>query len=112
MGSLLASPLPRVRFPLPPNFFIWKKIVDVAEINQRHCLEESGQWLENVDQTRLVLASGKLVLQKVESKTSSAFVNCRALRSLVRILLWLFFFLSLGCFHLWSGKTTYFLDNG
>ena len=28
------------------------------------CLEESGQWLENVDQTHLVMASGKLVLQK------------------------------------------------
>ena len=27
-------------------------------------LEETGQWLENVDCTRLVLASGKLVLQK------------------------------------------------
>ena len=27
-------------------------------------LEESGQWLENVDQTHLVLASGKLVTQK------------------------------------------------
>ena len=31
-----------------------EKIVDVAE--------ESGQWLENVDRTHLVLASGKLVL--------------------------------------------------
>ena len=27
-------------------------------------LEESGQWLENVDRTRLVLASGNPVLQK------------------------------------------------
>ena len=25
------------------------------------CFEESGQWLENVDQTHLVQASGKLV---------------------------------------------------
>ena len=32
-----------------------EKIVDVAE--------ESGQWLENVDRTHLVLASGNLVLQ-------------------------------------------------
>ena len=30
----------------------------------RCCLERSGQWLENVDQTHLVLASGKLALQK------------------------------------------------
>ena len=36
----------------------------VAEINQRRWLEESGHWLENVDQTHLVLASGKTVLQK------------------------------------------------
>ena len=35
------------------------KIVDVAEVNQRHCLEESGLWLENVDRTHLVLTSGK-----------------------------------------------------
>ena len=27
-------------------------------------LVESGQWLENLDQTHLVLASGKLVLEK------------------------------------------------
>ena len=26
----------------------------LAEINQRRCLEESGQWLENVDRTQLV----------------------------------------------------------
>ena len=28
------------------------------------CLEESGQWLKNVDSAHLVLDSGKLVLQK------------------------------------------------
>ena len=31
------------------------KIVDVAEVNQWRCLEESGQWLENVDEAHLVL---------------------------------------------------------
>ena len=37
----------------------------VANVNQRRCcVEESEQWLENADQTHLVLASGKLVLQK------------------------------------------------
>ena len=46
------------------QFFQMKKIVDVAEVNQQHCLEESGQWLYNVDQTHLLLASGKLVLNK------------------------------------------------
>ena len=27
-------------------------------------VEESGQWLENVDRIHLVMASGKLILQK------------------------------------------------
>ena len=36
--------------------------------------EESGQWLENVDPTHLVLACGKLVLQK-------RFYNCLGLRA-------------------------------
>ena len=40
------------------------EIVDVAEVNQQFCSEESGQRLENVDRTHLVLASSKLVLQK------------------------------------------------
>ena len=44
------------------------KIVDVAELNQRRGLEESGQWLEYVDRTHLVLASGKQVLQKVKEE--------------------------------------------
>ena len=35
-----------------------EKFVCVGEVIQRHCLEESGQWLENVDQTHLVLVSG------------------------------------------------------
>ena len=38
--------------------------VNFPEVNQWSCLEESGQWLENVDQTHLELASGRLVLQK------------------------------------------------
>ena len=33
------------------NFFSEEKIADVAEFNQWRCLEESGQRLENVDQT-------------------------------------------------------------
>ena len=41
-----------------------EKIVDVAGVNRWHGLEESGQWLENVDRTHFVLASDKLVLQK------------------------------------------------
>ena len=38
-------------------------MINVAEVNRRRCLEESGQWLENVDQTHLLLASEKPVLQ-------------------------------------------------
>ena len=30
-------------------------------VNQRRSFEESGRWLENVDQTHLVLASSKPV---------------------------------------------------
>ena len=36
----------------------------LAEVNPRRCLEESEQWLENVDRTHLVLACGNLALQK------------------------------------------------
>ena len=48
----------------------WKTrlIIDVAEVNQWRWLEDSRQWLDNVDQTHLVLASGKQVLQKTISK--------------------------------------------
>ena len=42
-----------------PKFYL-----DVAEIYRQLWLEESGKRLENVDPTHLVLASGKLVLQK------------------------------------------------
>ena len=35
--------------------------MDVTLVNQRRWLEESGHWLENVDQNHLVLASGKAV---------------------------------------------------
>ena len=62
MVSILASRPSLI--PSIQDFFSVRKIVDVAEVNQRCCLDESGQWLEDVDQTHLVLASGKLVLQK------------------------------------------------
>ena len=39
-----------------------EKIIIVAEVNQRRLLEESGQWLENYNQTHLGLAIGKPVL--------------------------------------------------
>ena len=61
---MLPGPPALVSIPTVPEFFSEEKIADVAEVNQWHCLEESGQWLENVDRTHLVLASGKLILQK------------------------------------------------
>ena len=53
----LLTQQPRVR-----KFFSGK--FNVAEINWRPCLEASGQRLDYVNWTNLVLASGKLVLQK------------------------------------------------
>ena len=54
-----------VSYPCIPNKFSEEKIVNVAEVNQLHCLEESGQRLENVDQTHLVLAGGKMYCKKI-----------------------------------------------
>ena len=47
-----------------PEIFSEEKIANVAEINQQPCLEKSGHWLENTNQTHLVLASSQLVIQK------------------------------------------------
>ena len=61
--------------PSIPEIFFCGKIIDVAEVNQRPWLEESGQGLENGDRTHLVLASGKPVLQKsliIQSRTSDS----------------------------------------
>ena len=49
-----------VRFSVLPRIYF-----DVTEIYQRCWLEETGQRLENVEQTHLVItASGRLVLKK------------------------------------------------
>ena len=54
-GSRLASyPAAPGSIPSVPKSFCRGKIIDVAEVNQRGWLEESGQWLENVDQTHQV----------------------------------------------------------
>ena len=52
-----------VQFPAFLQFFVGKN-GDIAEVNQLRLLEVSGQWFENLVSTCLVLASGKLVLQK------------------------------------------------
>ena len=49
---LLPDPSAPGSIPSVPKKISDQKIVDVAEVNQRRCLEESGQWLENVDQTQ------------------------------------------------------------
>ena len=55
---MLLTQQPWVRFPAFASFF-GGKIIDIAEINQWRRSEASAQWLENVDLTHLVLASGK-----------------------------------------------------
>ena len=62
---MLLDPVAWGSIPSIPKKNLGKKIVDVAEVYQRGCLEESGHCLENVDQTHLVQTSGKLVLQKI-----------------------------------------------
>ena len=65
MDSILAlHPGAPGSIPGIPNKFSEEFILDVAEVSQQRSLEESGQWLENVDLTHLVLASAKPVLQK------------------------------------------------
>ena len=56
------SPTPGSIFNIPVE-----TSVDVAEVNQQPCLEESELWPENVDQIHLVLTSGTLVVQKKHS---------------------------------------------
>ena len=73
LASLLADQTTPGLIPSIPVKNLNEKIVEVAEVNQQRWLEESGQWLENVDRTRLVLASGEPVQQK--SQPSSASVH-------------------------------------
>ena len=53
--------------------FLVFKIVGIAEVNECHCDEDSGQQFGNVDRTHLVLASGKIALPKslIESSPHS-----------------------------------------
>ena len=61
---MLPEPAAPDSIPSIPKIYSAEKIADVDKVNQRHCLEESEQWLENVDRTHPVLDGGKLVLQK------------------------------------------------
>ena len=65
LAHLLPDPAALGLMPSIPKICSEGKIVDVAEVNQWRCSEESGQWPKNVDQTHPVLVSGKLALQKI-----------------------------------------------
>ena len=54
LSYLLLDPSATGLIPSVPVVFSEKIIVDVAEVNQRRCLEESQLWLENVGGTHLV----------------------------------------------------------
>ena len=56
--------------------FFRRKIIDVAEVNQRSWFEKLGQWLENVDLTHLVLVNGK-VSEKVFNKLAKGLSNLK-----------------------------------
>ena len=71
-------------FPVFEKSFQRKTIVTVAEVNQQRCLEESGQWLENVDQTHLVLASVYYKKIVITSVCSSLFL-VRLVASIISI---------------------------
>ena len=57
---MLPDPAARGSIPRVPGIIIRGK--NVAEVNQRCCLEDSEKMLENVNPTHLGLASGKLVV--------------------------------------------------
>ena len=58
MVSILATGPSCPRFdPQRSRILFRGKIVDDAGVNPRRCLEKSGQWLENVDQTHWLVAS-------------------------------------------------------
>ena len=75
-GDLLPYAVAPGLIPSIHEIFSEEKVVNVTEVNQRQCLEESGQRLENVDRTYIVLASVKLVPQK---GLLNAFVQLSAL---------------------------------
>ena len=64
LACLLPDPASPGSLPSVDEIFSKGTIVDVAEVNQHHSLEESRQWLENADGTNLALTSGKILLQK------------------------------------------------
>ena len=64
IAYLLLDPAAPGSIPSIPQKNSEEKIINAAEVNQWCWLEESGRWLENVDQTYLLRSSGKPALQK------------------------------------------------
>ena len=64
VAYLLLTQQPQFWFPLFPKKCSQKKLSLLVTLIQGRWLEESEQWLENVDWTHLVLASGNPVVQK------------------------------------------------
>ena len=63
---MLPDPATPGSLPSIPQKIPEEKIVDVAEVDRRCCLEESGHWHENVDLTHPVPVSGNLVQKNLE----------------------------------------------
>ena len=57
LAYLLPDPFALSSVPKNPKIYSEVQIINFSEGNKLHWLEESGQWLENVDQTQQVLAS-------------------------------------------------------
>ena len=66
LACLIPDPAVTCLNPSIPEIFSEEICFDIAEVIQWRWSEESGQRLENVDQTYLVLDSGKPELQKVK----------------------------------------------
>ena len=64
VSILLPDPAALGSIPSIPEIISDEKCVNIAKVHQQCCLDESGQWRENVDQTHLVMASGNLKLRK------------------------------------------------
>ena len=58
VGTLASAPCCARLDSQPSQVFFGGKIINVAQVNQQRRLEESEQWLENVDQTYLVRGTG------------------------------------------------------
>ena len=57
LAYLFPDPAALGLIPSVSGIFLEKKIVNVSEVNQQCCLEESEQWLENIDRTFWLVVS-------------------------------------------------------